>query len=255
MRSNRWLFGVLGLLATWHAAAAPVIAQSTLDRLEKEIRQRAGQDGSVAPGVVGQLTPSADPSVPSAEAPAPPAGVKDARGAPYLGAVVDDRNERGRGLRVVGVRPGSAADRAGLRQQDLITHAASARLQKLSDLSAILALLAPGDKLMLEIMRAGKAKKLEVTLGQRSSPTGAPPRGAEVVAAPPAKPIPPPPPAMPPGTTPLTGPELLPPAVADRAGVAAASEDRLERLQRRVEQLERRVQELEKAATETRKKP
>jgi type II secretory pathway component PulJ len=53
----------------------------------------------------------------------------------------------------------------------------------------------------------------------------------------------------------LTGPELLPPAVADRAGVAAASEDRLERLQRRVEQLERRVQELEKAATETRKKP
>ncbi|MGA2618490.1 MAG: PDZ domain-containing protein [Thermoguttaceae bacterium] len=177
-----------------------------------------------------------------------PAMAQTAGGRGYLGATVDDRNDRGRGVRVLGIRPGGPADRAGLRPDDLIVGAGGARVRQMADLTAVLDLLAPGDKVPIEVLRAGSAlpQKGEVTLGQ--SPPGLPatvpgtfpPR--ESVPAPPAGPLPGPP---------AEGPTITPPP---SPGGLVSDSARIDQLQRRIDQLERRVEQLEQTLAQLRAK-
>ncbi|MGA2033535.1 MAG: PDZ domain-containing protein [Thermoguttaceae bacterium] len=197
------------------------VAQPELDRLEQQIRSQGGQAGAApaAPLPLGQI----------------PAGARPAAARPYLGATVDDRDDRGRGVRVMDVRPGGPADRAGLKVRDLIVGAGGVRVRQLSDLTATVELLSAGDKLPLEIDRNGQPQSVAVTLGQRDA-AGAPLPGTTAPA--PIPPIPPPPETIvPPGSLPAG------PAFGKPAGDAA----RIEQLERRVEELERRVEQLERA--------
>ena len=222
MKANFAAVLSLSILGSWLASTPWAVAQQPLERLEGQIRSQSAPGEPVGPKVraTGER--------------------------PYLGAVADDKTDRGRGVRVLTVRPGGPAEQAGLRPQDLITGAASTRVRQMSDLTAVLELFSPGDKVPLELIRDGQPQRVDVTLGRF-------PGAAETTPAPPGA-IPSTPAVPGPGTfitVPADGPNPPPGAL-----IAAPTSDsaRIEQLLRRIEQLEQRVQELEKAVSDSRKK-
>lgn len=219
------------------------VGQSVLERLEARIRQSgqsgqsdkaasAGQssatDTAAASPASGQALPAPPsppppptPSPDSGPLPAPPqtgmpaaAGAAPAADRPYLGIFADDREDRGRGVRVLQVYDGGPGAKAGLQARDLITGVAAMPVRQMSELGDILELYKPGDKLAVEVQRDGQTKKLEITLGHHqaaaattpaatsptmTSPAAEPPRMIAPAATSTA--IPPPPTAQPPATT------------------------------------------------------
>ena len=113
-----WSIGIVVLFAAGLGGTSPAAAQGELDRLESGIRTSNG------PPVMAVAAPQRV----------------------YLGAVAD--NDAGRGVRVLSVRSGGPADRAGLQAQDLIVGAAGRKIHLLAELSAILNGLNPGDRLV-----------------------------------------------------------------------------------------------------------
>ena len=207
-----WLVGV--------AAIGPVAAQGVLERLERQIRKQLPPESSASQGA-------------------------QERG--YLGIVTDDRQDRGRGVRILQVRPGDPGDKAGLRAQDLITGLGGIRVRQMSDLGAILEQVPPGSSLPFDIVRDQQRLKIEVVFGKRppsnEEPAAQPPAGPPLVA-----PEFPDPAAAKPSPSPPT-PEMPPPAVAPPAAGESPQGDRarIEALERRVKQLEERLQQLEHA--------
>jgi hypothetical protein len=195
-------------------AASPVIAQPALERLERQIRQRVG------------ATDKTNDSQPG-----------------YLGLVADDQKDRGRGVRVIEVRPNSPAAKAGLRKQDLITNLAGVRVRQMTDFADVLATLAPDKAFEMEFLRDGQPLKVQATMGRRpveENPSNLP----EMVPLPTGEAIPAPPE---PGIGPESSlPKIIPPPQTKDA--------RVEKLQRRVDELEARVAELERKLDEMLKK-
>jgi len=225
---KRTIIAAIGLSVCFFSAA-PLPAQPILNRLQQRIRDRIDeqidrtQPPRERPGQQPhRATPA--PAQPNADRPAP-------RQPGYLGMVADDKKELGRGVRILDLRPGGPAERAGLRKQDLIVAMAGSRVVKMSDMAEVLGLFSAGDTLDFDVQREGRRLRLKVTLGHR----------------PPAAPQP-----SPVATPPATGPRLSPPHVARRP---TESPSLIETLQRRIDQLEHRVAELEKSLAESRKKP
>jgi len=225
---KRTIIATIGLSVCF-VSAAPLPAQPILNRLQQRIRDRIDEQLDVAQPPrerPGQQPRRATP------APAQPSTAVAAERQPgYLGVVADDKNESGRGVRILDVRPGGPAERAGLRKQDLIVAMAGSRVAKMSDMAQVLGLFSAGDTLDFDVQREGRRLKLKVTLGHR--PPAAPQPSAAV-------------------TPPATGPRLSAPHVSRRPTERPSP---IETLQRRIEQLERRVAELEKSLAESRKKP
>ena len=67
------------------------------------------------------------------------------------------------------VEPGSAADRAGIRDGDLIVAVDGTRLDYNTSLRQLLLRYAPGDKVTVTVLRDNQEILLDVTLGQRSN--------------------------------------------------------------------------------------
>ena len=220
-----WGIGIVVLFAAGLGGTSPAAAQGELDRLESGIRTSNG----------------------------PPVMTVAAAQRVYLGAFADD--DAGRGVRVLSVRSGGPADRAGLQPQDLIVGAAGRKIHLLSELSAILNGLNPGDRLSLELVRGNRPLRIEVVLGAASGRVQ------------PGQPGTPPPPGL------GAGPNGIHPAAAGRRDAPRPSpkgrhsvvpdpqplpannpQAQIEELRRRVDQLERRVQELERALAESRRK-
>ena len=67
------------------------------------------------------------------------------------------------------VEPGSAADRAGIRDGDLIVAVDGTRLDYNTSLRQLLLRYAPGDKVTVTVLRDNQEIVLDVTLGQRSN--------------------------------------------------------------------------------------
>jgi membrane-associated protease RseP (regulator of RpoE activity) len=178
------------------------------------------------------------PQAPKAEVPGPPAGAE--RG--YLGAVVDDREDRGRGVRILQIIPGGPAEKAGLSKGDLITGVGGIRVRQVADFGGVLDQVIPGNTLTFEVLRGVTREKIDVVFGirpgpQRPEPAPGDPRAPLDLRAPgsvAAPPIPQPPKATP-------GPKSPQRPGDDRA--------RLEMLERRLEQLERRIEQLERAVS------
>jgi serine protease Do len=74
--------------------------------------------------------------------------------------------EDGRGFLVQEVLDDSPADKAGLKAKDVILKIDGTEPTSLKEFLAIMGLHQPGDKIVLEIRRDGKDKKIKVTLGE-----------------------------------------------------------------------------------------
>ncbi len=224
------IVGTLALLVAGIAATSPATAQNELDRLESDIRASNGSSAAVAPAQ-----------------------------RPYLGAFADD--DASRGVRVLSVRSGGPADRAGLQPQDLIVGAAGRKIRQLSQLTEILNSLKPGDHLSLELLRGNRPLPTVVVLGTvpgagQSAPPAAmpvPPAGATGAGR--TEPIPPPPGDLSPLPGPTEGPALVTPAnpfapVNPPVGPPGGAQTQIEELRHRVDQLEKEVKELHRQLAE-----
>lgn len=202
---------------------------------------RAQDDAQVPPPAKAAETPPPAMKAPAGadpEAKPPGAAAPDAEPA-YLGAVIDDREDRGRGVRIERIIVGGPADKAGLRKGDLITGLGGLRIRQMADFAGILEQLAPGSKLTFEVLRGVSREKIDVVFGSR---LGKPVAEAAADLRSPMD-------LRPPGG-------LITPA-KPQAGKAAAvlgrtppsageSQAQVDALRRRIEQLERRVAELER---------
>jgi hypothetical protein len=223
------------VLLTTCCVWSPAFAQSALERLERQIRQRAGAPDSDRSSAAKPIPPPPAPAGQMGNVP---------HGSAYLGVVADDQQDRGRGVRILDVHRNSPADKAGLRRQDLITAIAGLRVRQMTDMADILDTFAPDQNVDFELLRGENRAKVRVTLGQRQAATGRPSSPPEIIPLPPAES----PPLAPESQT---GPSLpQPPSSASPPGEAS----HLERLERRIEQLERRVEQLERQLVEARKK-
>ena len=247
MRNTLFLgFAVLAALAGFLTGGA-ASAQTTWERLESRIRQQLrepAQEGQ--PEVVPAPPANVAPRLASQPAAAPGDKPQSDAGRPFLGILADDRADRGRGIRVLKVFAGGSGEKGGIQEQDLITALADVRVRQMTELADILELYSPGDRVTVDVVRGGQAKKLQLTLMARPANEG---QAAPTPPAPAASATPPGPELVP--ALPLTPPPPTPnlPAV-ERPGAepSAASDDRARiiALERRLAELERRIQELER---------
>ncbi|MDA1074500.1 MAG: Do family serine endopeptidase [Proteobacteria bacterium] len=91
----------------------------------------------------------------------------------YLGIAVQSLNpelaeafgvERREGVVVLEVEPESIADEAGIRSGDIVTRVGSRQIKRVSDFDSQAAVMFVGDEIEIEVLRDGKAKKLDVEI-------------------------------------------------------------------------------------------
>jgi hypothetical protein len=80
---------------------------------------------------------------------------------------IPDFNHEGPGVLLSGVIPGSPAEKAGLRQGDLIVEFAGVPVDDLSGYSEALKSLSPGDEADVVFMRDGERQRVQVTVVER----------------------------------------------------------------------------------------
>jgi S1-C subfamily serine protease len=83
-----------------------------------------------------------------------------------LGTVPDFAFE-GPGYRLSGVVPGSPAEKAGLREGDVIVRLGDSPVVSLRDLSAAMRSLAPGDRVTVGYRRDGEDHTVEMVVAAR----------------------------------------------------------------------------------------
>lgn len=98
---------------------------------------------------------------------APPPGEAAGRGfRVYLGTIPDYASE-GKGVRLMGVRPGSPAERGGLRKGDVIVRFGGKAVENVYDYTFALQDHRPGDTVEVTVLRDGSPLDLTVTLERR----------------------------------------------------------------------------------------
>lgn len=127
-------------LAAWLLWPVAVLAQPALDKLERDLRSPNGV--------------AAEPG--------------------YLGVTLNDRGERGRGVRVLAVVEGGPAADAGLQQGDLLTHVDGRPVGSLAEFADLLTPLPAGTKVRFTVQREERTFELQVTLGTRPAEPGTP---------------------------------------------------------------------------------
>jgi hypothetical protein len=85
----------------------------------------------------------------------------------YLGAIPDFSERTEPGVLLTGVRPGSPAERAGLRGGDVLLRVGEVQVRNLEDLAIALRANRPGDEVELEWARAGGRTTARATLEER----------------------------------------------------------------------------------------
>lgn len=86
----------------------------------------------------------------------------------FLG-VITEKDDKG--ARIEKVTEGSAADKAGLKEDDVITKVGGAAIDDPDDLTKVIHTYKPEDKVTITYIRDGKSNKAEVTLGKRKGNT------------------------------------------------------------------------------------
>ncbi|HET7437683.1 MAG TPA: M28 family peptidase [Thermoanaerobaculia bacterium] len=101
-----------------------------------------------------------------------PAMEGDSRGyGAYLGSVPDysAMDSASGGVKIADARPGSPADKAGLKGGDTIVEMAGARIENLYDMTYALQDHKPGETIDIVVLRGGNRVTLRATLGSRSA--------------------------------------------------------------------------------------
>ena len=142
----------LGLLLA--QAASQASGQPALERVEKLV-QRAVQ--------------SANGGQPAAPAHAQPGSKQPG----YLGVVADDRQDVGRGARVLEVVAGGPAAKGGLQVKDLITAVGNEPVRSLDDMTNLLALRPAGAVVVFSVTRDGSRGKFRSRWARGRRPTNA----------------------------------------------------------------------------------
>ncbi|HEX6429448.1 MAG TPA: PDZ domain-containing protein [Niastella sp.] len=86
----------------------------------------------------------------------------------FLG-VITEKDEKG--ARIEKVTENSAADKAGLKEDDVITKVGGAAIDSPDDLTKVIHTYKPEDKVTITYERDGKSNKTDVTLGKRKGNT------------------------------------------------------------------------------------
>jgi S1-C subfamily serine protease len=68
------------------------------------------------------------------------------------------------GMRIGGIVPDSPADKAGLRQGDLVTEFSGTKINNMMDYTAALATARPGQTVAVKVLRNGKPMEIQATL-------------------------------------------------------------------------------------------
>jgi len=136
--------GLLALTSVFvlHSAASA--------QLLKKLEQRLGD-------AVNKLAPPADGAPTPAAAPG------------YLGLTADDTDGQ-QGVVVLNVKPGSPAETAGLKKDDVVAAINGMAVKNLDDFQQILDQVAAGQKAQLTVLRGRDALKLDATLVGRQTP-------------------------------------------------------------------------------------
>ncbi len=100
---------------------------------------------------------------------APPERGSNARGSygPFFGIVPDFGEAEQPGAKIGGVRPGSPAEKAGIRAGDLIVSFAGVTVKTLDDLAFALRSHRPGDRVEVIVVRDGREHRMEAVLEAR----------------------------------------------------------------------------------------
>jgi hypothetical protein len=111
---------------------------------------------------VGSVTPA-----PAYVKLAPPPSRGGGGYGPFFGVVPDFGEAERPGVKLGGVRPGSPAEKAGVKAGDIIVRFAGVEVKTLDDLTFALRSRRPGDKVEVLLLRNGKEVATEATLEQR----------------------------------------------------------------------------------------
>ena len=87
-----------------------------------------------------------------------------------------------KGVLLSGVRPGSGAEKGGMKKGDVLVKLGKSEIASVEDLMFVLNASKPGETVPAVVIRDGKEVKLEVTFGE----SGGKPSGSSPHAAPPA---------------------------------------------------------------------
>jgi hypothetical protein len=87
----------------------------------------------------------------------------------YLGTIPDMAGGSEGGVRLSGVRPGSPAEAAGLKAEDILVAIGDMKTPDLQAMTDALRAHKPGDTVELQVLRDGKPVTLTVTLGTRNN--------------------------------------------------------------------------------------
>ncbi len=77
--------------------------------------------------------------------------------------------KQGQGLTLYHIIPGSAADKAGLKEHDILTEFDGKKIGNQQDLRDVVLQKNPGDKVKVKYISRGKAQETEVELGEREN--------------------------------------------------------------------------------------
>jgi serine protease Do len=88
--------------------------------------------------------------------------------AAFLGVITENDD---RGARIEDVTENSAAEKAGLKDDDIITKIDETKIERPEDLTKIISKHKPNDKISITYYRDGKSNKTEATLGKRKGKT------------------------------------------------------------------------------------
>lgn len=84
----------------------------------------------------------------------------------YVGTV-PDFTEEGKGFRILSVRPGSPAEKAGIKGGDLLVYLAGKKIENIYDYTYVLQEHKPGDEAEAIVIREGQEVKLKIVFGSR----------------------------------------------------------------------------------------
>jgi Peptidase family M28/PDZ domain/PA domain len=91
-------------------------------------------------------------------------------GGASLGVIPDYSGEEVKGVKITGTTPNSAAAKAGLKANDILTQFDTKKIETLYDLTDALNAATPGRTIKLQILRDGKPMTLEATPTARAAP-------------------------------------------------------------------------------------
>ncbi len=116
--------------------------------------------------IVGDL--ATDPARPEfTKAAAPPQMGGDRAGARVSLGIVPDFAEDVPGMKISGTRPGSAAEKAGLKAGDIIVNFGGKEVRNIYEFTDLLGQFKPGDKVQIVVKRGTETVTLEATLEAR----------------------------------------------------------------------------------------